>query len=526
MSLTKVSYSMIQGAIVNVLDYGAVGNGIADDTAAIQAAINSLATTSSASATGGGTVYIPAGKFRITSTIKIGFGITLVGNNGGGYPFIGANAKISEIYVDFGANVNQWAIDSATYVTSTGLAVAYNAFVNGSIDSAFNSLHNVAIKGLVIRDANEALQTNVPWGAIRLVGCPNAVVQDISIVGFGIGLQLNTSFGTSINNITSLTNYYGLLAYNANNNIQVRGQFDKIVSPSSLTVPVGRIPSWMPDAASFASSFYMNGAHYQNSKGIIIAADNAVGSNSAVIDVILQYWEDCVFLYNSYANTFTSLYVEGAAGEFVVSSAQSSWQITNLHNFTAAGTYVVDAGLQSVGYINVGGNNLSTNFFNNLWTSNSPADPSYVLVENESNVRTAFAIPDHPRLRRLVGQNRGTVTMDVTSATGTITSVTSKEAYYIKYGNQVTIYFTFTVANNGTGAGFLAITGMPYPCSSTIGASGTAHNSTLGLCEVWVAPTFSTFNIKLYNGTYPATTGDVISGSFTYYVNSTAALLV
>ena len=221
MSLTKVSYSMIQGAIVNVLDYGAVGNGIADDTAAIQAAINSLATTSSASATGGGTVYIPAGKFRITSTIKIGFGITLVGNNGGGYPFIGANAKISEIYVDFGANVNQWAIDSATYVTSTGLAVAYNAFVNGSIDSAFNSLHNVAIKGLVIRDANEALQTNVPWGAIRLVGCPNAVVQDISIVGFGIGLQLNTSFGTSINNITSLTNYYGLLAYNANNNIQV-----------------------------------------------------------------------------------------------------------------------------------------------------------------------------------------------------------------------------------------------------------------------------------------------------------------
>ncbi len=40
MSLTKVSYSMITGASVNPLDFGAVGNGVADDTAAIQLALN------------------------------------------------------------------------------------------------------------------------------------------------------------------------------------------------------------------------------------------------------------------------------------------------------------------------------------------------------------------------------------------------------------------------------------------------------------------------------------------------------
>jgi len=41
MSLTKVSYSMIDGAPANVRSFGAVGDGVADDTAAIQAAINS-----------------------------------------------------------------------------------------------------------------------------------------------------------------------------------------------------------------------------------------------------------------------------------------------------------------------------------------------------------------------------------------------------------------------------------------------------------------------------------------------------
>lgn len=59
MALTKVSYSMITGAPANPLDFGAVGDGVADDTAAVQAVLN----TDRPIDWGNGT-------YRITSTVS------------------------------------------------------------------------------------------------------------------------------------------------------------------------------------------------------------------------------------------------------------------------------------------------------------------------------------------------------------------------------------------------------------------------------------------------------------------------
>jgi len=65
------------GAIagINVMDsaYGAVGDGVTDDTSAIQAALTAAA------AAGGGTVLLPAGTFLISSALTISTGTTLAG---------------------------------------------------------------------------------------------------------------------------------------------------------------------------------------------------------------------------------------------------------------------------------------------------------------------------------------------------------------------------------------------------------------------------------------------------------------
>lgn len=72
MALTKVTYSMIQGSPVNVLDFGAVGDGSTDDTVAIQAALDSFGGNA-------GTVEFPAGTYIISSEVSVPSNITMLG---------------------------------------------------------------------------------------------------------------------------------------------------------------------------------------------------------------------------------------------------------------------------------------------------------------------------------------------------------------------------------------------------------------------------------------------------------------
>lgn len=98
MSLTKATYSMISGAPVNVVDFGAVGDGVTDDTAAIQAAINALPAL-------GGVVYFPYGNYLISSQLTSSKFIRFVGE---GFSNVGGSQGPTQILK--GAAMTQAAI--------------------------------------------------------------------------------------------------------------------------------------------------------------------------------------------------------------------------------------------------------------------------------------------------------------------------------------------------------------------------------------------------------------------------------
>ena len=98
MSLTKVSYSMINGEVINALDLGAFNNGT--NSAATATALQ-LAITN-ANAAGGGVVFLPAGTYDIGSTtLLMKTGVTLRGEGNNSTIIKGSN-----YILDYGS----WAV--------------------------------------------------------------------------------------------------------------------------------------------------------------------------------------------------------------------------------------------------------------------------------------------------------------------------------------------------------------------------------------------------------------------------------
>lgn len=105
MPLTKVSYSMITGAPVNVLDYGAVGNGTTDDSAAFTAAATAAGVN--------GSIFIPARTYNINNAVSILAGQT--------WTFDGATLlHTDDTKIILRANgVDDWAITGSLILKGT-----------------------------------------------------------------------------------------------------------------------------------------------------------------------------------------------------------------------------------------------------------------------------------------------------------------------------------------------------------------------------------------------------------------------
>ncbi|KAH8744127.1 LysM domain-containing protein [Diaporthe sp. PMI_573] len=107
----------------NVWDYGALGNGIADDTKAIQRAItdgNRCGVNCAGSTTKGAVVYFPPGVYRISSPLILYFDTQLVGERGTAMPtlqaatsFIGDALITCDVYLADGTS--EWYLNTANF---------------------------------------------------------------------------------------------------------------------------------------------------------------------------------------------------------------------------------------------------------------------------------------------------------------------------------------------------------------------------------------------------------------------------
>jgi polygalacturonase len=161
MSITKVTYAMIEGAVANVMDFGATGDGSTNDTVAIQAAIDSLAAT-------GGTVFFPTGEYLIARNIGTNdrWGIKIL------------NSNISLVGTGNGTKMRRFNTDISTY------ALAYPLVFVGTPDSnVAAATENVTIEGIqfIGQDTQHSVGGSVIHdfrNAIEAKNTKNLVVQN------------------------------------------------------------------------------------------------------------------------------------------------------------------------------------------------------------------------------------------------------------------------------------------------------------------------------------------------------------
>lgn len=168
---------------VSVKDFGAVGDGVTDDTVAIQNAINSLDSQN------GGLLYIPQGTYIIDAPLILPNGVSLIGS--------GVDSTILEKTSATASTVQS----TATPVFLNGSPVGYPICVIHAVTGTNVNYSAGRIEGIQISGGTDPNTTNVIYG-IFTHGMTNSKVTDclITNVQYGFVQAGDSLVETSITN--------------------------------------------------------------------------------------------------------------------------------------------------------------------------------------------------------------------------------------------------------------------------------------------------------------------------------------
>lgn len=223
MGLTKVTYSMIEGAVANVLDFGAVGDGSANDTAAIQAAIDS----------GNRYVFFPEGTYNVTS-LTLDDGVCLVGESAFNSVIQTTSATATVITTAISNEIrNLKIVSSVTRTSGFYIDVQGNGFLAdncefgeyyiainvGTIGDAV--IVNSRVFNCTFRDPNPIAGS----GAVQFINFSNAQISNCVITGTTVSTT-QPDWGIRFQN--------GDTAFVTDCNVTVHGKALNVDTPAAL----------------------------------------------------------------------------------------------------------------------------------------------------------------------------------------------------------------------------------------------------------------------------------------------------
>lgn len=214
-------YKRQYDGFVNVKWFDVVGDGIVDDTAGIQAAIDYLNPSGTPvykfmqSPKQGGTLYFPAGRYRITNTLYLTNSVRILG--GGSQSFYsnisGINPTSAVIIGDFATDgfmiqTQSWRIKNTggTAVTP-GRVGAFEQTKWTQFDNSWLSLtHGASVENIALTQIGTKR-----FGGIRLCGAVSCMVKNVEVDSSYIGIMTDCALANKIQDVHISARVIGLM---------------------------------------------------------------------------------------------------------------------------------------------------------------------------------------------------------------------------------------------------------------------------------------------------------------------------
>ena len=357
---TNVELKLAQ--TVSVTDFGAVGNGLTDDTAAIQAAIDALATS------GGGTLTFEPKTYIVKNTSGLGCLIAKsnVTLSGAGAPTViklGAAAGNCALLYSASA-VSNITIDGVVFDGNSGVITAYDTYgiwLENVTRLTINNcvFQNLRLDGMLLGQTALAKQVTVE----------NSIFKNIGVAGFGAnGIRVYYSQGLLIN-----ANYF----------------YDFIVSPIDTNpTPGGNLETNI----IVTNNYIKNGAGWlPGYSSISLLADRILCQGNTVIgggNIVVhdyagsgQTTRDYRVIGNSLTNTVSGITVnQGENSDIVVTS-------NVIRGFNQFGINVYNPNIPATATTNpvIVSNNIIEDTNTNV-TYTTTNQPVCILIFNANNV--------------------------------------------------------------------------------------------------------------------------------------------
>jgi len=488
--------------MLNVKDFGAVGNGTTDDTTAIQNALNSLSS--------GGRIYVPSGTYKITNQLSfysnqlfIGDGPTSIiqyaevspATNKAVLQISGkTNTVVSDICVK---------VDATTYPTARTLNIE-----NSSVNCVYQNITLIGGGGnaAYVADSTNCSVINVSVDTYKSNGFyvtngSGNTIDNINIPDGSNGLMGVQIVGGENNTVQNSrialipNNYFGIHLYGGNFNL---AQNNFIKNTRREAIAIG-------GTTNIGCRVLNNTMYWDANLGVGDFGMSVAGSDAS--NVIAEFIIQDNTIINS---AFSGIGIAGYCQRGLVSNnAIRDCSRASASGFLSAIKiygWITGAFAQN---ITVSNNTISKILGGMIYAVEESSDLGSVQANIISGNSTYGLTGDIYKVESavislnsnaLVLQN---YTATPTASSGTITTATGTLNYQYT-GNFVMCALKINITNNGTGSALLL---FPMPFSFVKGTLSGAENSVNGYaCKAgWYNNT--TLAISKYDGTYPGVTG-------------------